>query len=157
MRAIFWLAAMLLAAGAGTLVLACAGDDDDDDRGSDFYCGKDLPCHNDYFECLVTCQTWDCVDEQCAPAYRECLSPDGCTLHFLDCLDAAGDDVDEIAKCNDGFGDCLVDYCEGNAECAEGCLTTFETCAAGCDPLDVGCYADCLAGQWDCVAGCYPN
>jgi hypothetical protein len=130
-------------------------DDNDDDNDDDFQCGDDLLCHDAYLECVVDCDTWDCIEGTCLTQYRACLSPDGCTLIYLNCRDDCGSDENCLAVCEQDRIDCFAAECNANAVCLETCNDAWLACKDDCG-LDVGCLIGCYLDYEGCFWDCLP-
>ncbi len=135
-------------------------DDDNDDAGdddnADFQCGEDMECHEDYADCLIDCDTLDCPANVCNPAYRECLDPNGCTLPYLDCKDACGEDDDACRdECEGDYASCFAAECNADEQCLTTCFDAFDACTDECGAT-VGCYLGCLNTYDGCIWGCLP-
>lgn len=128
------------------------GDDDDDDS---FYCGKDMECHEDFIDCAVECETWQCIEDVCDPAYLACLDDDGCVEPFIVCKDVCGDDEDCLASCEGDFVDCLVNTCGAEGTCLDACFDVQHVCQSECG-LNISCHILCLLDFWDCTEDCIP-
>ncbi len=156
----------LLAFGSVAIINGCGDDDDDDnddagddDDGADddgaFDCGDDRQCHESHGDCLVDCDTLDCPNAVCLPAYRDCLDPDGCTLPFLDCKDNCGSDQNCLDECEGDYAGCFADECNADEACLNGCFDAWDECRDDCAD-DIGCLLGCLAIYDGCFWGCLP-
>lgn len=140
---------------------SCHRNDDEEDEASTnndglpFYCGKDMDCHDDYLDCVVECDTWQCVENQCNDNYLLCLSDDGCTQIHLICKDNCGGDQSCLWECDDDLVDCMVAYCNWDANCAGACITEYHGCQTDCG-TDISCQVTCVWQEWDCLEDCLP-
>ena len=139
--------------------VGCMRDNDEEDEHNNndlpFYCGKDMECHDDYLDCVVLCDTWQCVEDQCNLDYLECLSDDGCTQIHLICKDNCGTDQSCMWGCDDDLVDCLAAYCNGDSDCGHVCFDELHGCQTDCG-IDIDCNVVCVLEQWICLEGCLP-